>query len=217
AGYGHSICVARMRAATSGDHPIALDRAAAPARQAILRPDRGAEGRQRPRQHLVGRRDGPQAPAEIIDLADPRGVPLDDPEIRGLRGTGDKERPHGAQQQKTEMLHWTPPEQHHVTPHSRHKIVCRVTKAMQDVRKRAVNNSATRRASLTASQRSVSFTSVSGRSLPAAVSVCHWPFSSSYSMTWVCPGTRCSRAARLAAVSAAACVRNGSENTSPTL
>src|SRR5262249_13425123 len=59
----------------------------------------------------------------------------------------------------------------------------------------------------------VSSTSVSGRSLPAAVSVCQWPFSSSYSITSVCPGTRCSAAAMRAAASAAAWVGNGSENT----
>src|SRR5215467_4255955 len=59
----------------------------------------------------------------------------------------------------------------------------------------------------------VSSTSVSGRSLPAAVSVCQWPFSSSYSMVSVCPGMRCSAAAVRAAASAAAWVGNGSENT----
>src|SRR5262249_3195347 len=58
----------------------------------------------------------------------------------------------------------------------------------------------------------VSSTSVSGRSLPAAVSVCQWPFSSSYSITSVCPGTRCSAAAMRAAASAAAWVGHGSEN-----
>ena len=43
----------------------------------------------------------------------------------------------------------------------------------------------------------LSSTSVSGRSLPAAVSVCHLPSAVSYSIASVRPGTRCSAAARL--------------------
>ena len=48
-----------------------------------------------------------------------------------------------------------------------------------------------------------STTSVSGRSLPAAVSVCHLPSDVSYSMSSVRPGTRCSAAACLAAATGA--------------
>src|SRR4051794_31377524 len=59
----------------------------------------------------------------------------------------------------------------------------------------------------------LSSTSVSGRSLPAAVSVCHLPSAVSYSMTSVRPGVRCSSAARLAAASAASWLRKLSENT----
>src|ERR1700674_523901 len=62
-----------------------------------------------------------------------------------------------------------------------------------------------------------SSTSVSGRSLPAAVSVCHLPSGVSYSIASVRPGTRCSAAARLAAASAAAWVGKGSENTPSTV
>src|SRR4051812_33007925 len=50
----------------------------------------------------------------------------------------------------------------------------------------------------------LSSTLVSGRSLPRAVSLCHLPCSSSYSIVSVRPGTRCSAAARRAAESAAA-------------
>src|ERR1700694_1579213 len=59
----------------------------------------------------------------------------------------------------------------------------------------------------------LSSTSVSGRSLPAAVSVCHLPSAVSYSIASVRPGTRCSAAARLAAARAAAWVGKASENT----
>src|SRR5437899_3004202 len=59
----------------------------------------------------------------------------------------------------------------------------------------------------------VSSTSVSGRSPPAAVSVCHLPSGVSYSIASVRPGTRCSVAARFAAASAAAWVAKASENT----
>jgi hypothetical protein len=59
----------------------------------------------------------------------------------------------------------------------------------------------------------LSRTSVMGRSVPRAVSVCQRPFSSSHSMTWVVPGTRCSSAAAWAAASAAAWVGKLSENT----
>src|ERR1700748_2908583 len=45
----------------------------------------------------------------------------------------------------------------------------------------------------------LSSTSVSGRSEPAAVSVCHLPSAVSYSIISVRPGVRCSLAARLAA------------------
>jgi hypothetical protein len=63
----------------------------------------------------------------------------------------------------------------------------------------------------------LSSTSVSGRSLPAAVSLCHLPSGVSYSITSVRPGTRCSAAARRAAASAAAWVENGSEKTPSTV
>src|SRR5262249_22434611 len=58
---------------------------------------------------------------------------------------------------------------------------------------------------------------VCGRSEPRAVSVCQRPFSSSYSMTSVCPGTVCSSAAACAAARASACVGKGSEKTPSTL
>src|SRR4051794_31270082 len=58
---------------------------------------------------------------------------------------------------------------------------------------------------------------VIGRSSPRAVSWCHSPFSSSYWMTSVRPGTFCSAAARLAAAVAWAWVAKVSENTAPTL
>ena len=51
-----------------------------------------------------------------------------------------------------------------------------------------------------------SFTDVAGRSSPRSVSVCHFPFASSNSMTASGPGTLCSAAAVRAAFSAAACV-----------
>src|SRR5260370_32076816 len=62
-----------------------------------------------------------------------------------------------------------------------------------------------------------SSTSVSGRSPPAAVSMCHLPSDVSYSIASVRPGTRCSAAARLAAASAAAWVAKASENTPSTV
>src|ERR1700712_815974 len=58
----------------------------------------------------------------------------------------------------------------------------------------------------------LSSTSVSGRSPPAAVSVCHLPSEVSYSMASVLPGTRCSAATRLAAASASAWLAKVSEN-----
>jgi hypothetical protein len=48
---------------------------------------------------------------------------------------------------------------------------------------------------------SLSLTTVCGRSWPLAVSVCHLPFSSSYSMVSVWPGISCSSAAACAAAS----------------
>src|SRR4030081_1705142 len=58
-----------------------------------------------------------------------------------------------------------------------------------------------------------SSTLFSGRSPPAAVSVCHLPSAVSYSIASVRPGTRCSAAARLAAASAAGGGAKASENT----
>src|ERR1700738_1602011 len=63
----------------------------------------------------------------------------------------------------------------------------------------------------------LSSTLVSGRSLPAAVSVCHLPSAVSYSIASVRPGTRCSAAARLAAARATAWVGKPSENTPSTV
>src|SRR5580704_10479574 len=56
-------------------------------------------------------------------------------------------------------------------------------------------------------------TSVWGRSLPSDSSSCQWPFSSSYEMPVVLPGTTCSLAARSAALRAKWCVGKVSEYT----
>src|SRR5262245_30027199 len=64
---------------------------------------------------------------------------------------------------------------------------------------------------------STSLTTVRGRSRPRAVSVCHLPLSSSYSIVSVWPGISCSSAAARAAASASAWVEKGSENTPLTL
>src|SRR5262245_13604589 len=63
----------------------------------------------------------------------------------------------------------------------------------------------------------LSSTSVSGRSVPEAVSLCHLPRSSSYSIASLWPGTRCSAAARRAAASASRWVGNASENVPSTV
>src|SRR5262245_4096418 len=84
-----------------------LDRAAGAPRQGIFRVQRSGVGRKRFRQYPVVWRNRPEAPAEVVDLAGPRGVPLNDAEVCGLRGTENKERPHGAQQKETETLHCT--------------------------------------------------------------------------------------------------------------
>lgn len=56
-------------------------------------------------------------------------------------------------------------------------------------------------------------TSASGRSFPSDNSICHLPFSSSYSMWVVSPGTCCSVATRFAAARATALLGKGSEKT----
>src|SRR5215213_510259 len=60
-------------------------------------------------------------------------------------------------------------------------------------------------------------TSVSGRSEPGDRSSCQRPSLSSYEMSVDSPGRTCSCAACSAALRAASCDGNGSENTSPTL
>src|SRR4249920_2128018 len=57
------------------------------------------------RQDRVVRRNGLEGPGHIDDLADFRVIVLNDAVIRGLCGSENEERPHGAQQHKTETLH----------------------------------------------------------------------------------------------------------------
>ena len=81
---------------------------------------------------------------------------------------------------------------------------------------RAQRRALTLRAELKMAQ-SMSLTTVCGRSRPLAVSVCHLPLSSSYSMVSVWPGISCSTEAARAAASASAWVEKVSENTPLTL
>ena len=68
-----------------------LDRAAAVTRQLALGAHCGAEVRQGRGQDPIVGGDRAAAPAEIIDLADPGEVPLDDTKVgRRLRGACDK-------------------------------------------------------------------------------------------------------------------------------
>src|ERR1041385_71343 len=83
-----------------------LDRAAGLTRQLALRVHCGAEARQAWGQDPVIGGDGAAAPAEIVNLADPGEVPLDDTIVgRRLRGACDKKCHRGAQQSKMPMLH----------------------------------------------------------------------------------------------------------------
>src|SRR5262245_7590822 len=66
----------------------------------------GVEGRNRFfRQNFVVRRNWLEGTGHIDDLTDIRAIVLNDPVIRGLCGSENEERPHGAQQHKTETLH----------------------------------------------------------------------------------------------------------------
>src|SRR5262245_55394775 len=64
------------------------------------------EGRDRFfRQHRVIRPNWLERPGHIDDLADFRVIPLNDAVVGSLCRSENKERPHGAQQRKTETLH----------------------------------------------------------------------------------------------------------------